>query len=57
MKILFAKRIAEQNRDTVENRQDTRRAGLDLKRISSTNGMVEDLHEGILQLRDQYRAA
>ena len=57
MKILFAQRMADQYRDALENRADKRRARLDLNRISSTNGMVEDLREGILELRGLYRTA
>lgn len=57
MKIQFSNYMAERYRTLVEKPGDATAVRRGLRRISGTNGLVEDLRETILDLKALYRAA
>ncbi len=57
MKIQFSSLVAERYRSLAEQPDDATAVRRGLRRISGTNGLVEDLREAILELKALYRAA
>jgi len=57
MKIQFSSHMAERYRALAEKPDDATAVRRGLRRISGTNGLVEDLREAMLELKALYRAA
>jgi hexosaminidase len=57
MKVLYSRAIAERYRSALGRKEDARAARGDLRRITGTNGYVEDLRESILRIRELYKEA
>lgn len=57
MKTQFSSQIAQRYRSLAENPEDETAVRRGLRRISGTNGLVEDLREAVLDLKTLYRAA